>query len=682
MFHVASCPPALRRATSLAAYGLLGLLLLAFPSHSFDCTHDFSSHAAFEYYAAHHFQFGTQVYQNVGPYGFVHYASTYSGYLHGQKTLLANACRLTLLILIVWASGQLPRPILRFWWWASFFLVTPLTKDVSGILEQPLSYVAIYLAALYLLRGRRDKPFHPVSLALWFFLAFWALTKHTSFMLAVLVVGAVCLEGVVRWGVACRRGFESRRVAAGQLLRPLLVLTAFFSFLLLHWGIAGQRLANLPLFVRGIFAFTSGYNEAMILYESPQVALASLLLVGAFLYHSVQGCLMRQRSVARLLLEIAFLYLIWKYGHVRADSEHQTVFLTTLFLLVPPWFFIGSEVKPSAAAPALPGGRQNLERLAFPAAIMLTLYLFLIAAAPGILDPTPVKDCLARNLRWLLSPGRQRAALEAQLRQAQEFAALPEVKRRVKDATIDFFGSLPGFILLNGLNYWPRPMPISFAACNEFLQKANESFYRDARTAPRYVLCRVGSINERTVFQDDALALRALLDNYHPVLAEGNLLLLERNQAPLVVRAERTLIGDYTLPFSQLFAVENPNRDMLWVEARIEHSWLGKLRSFSYQPPPCFLIREFVGETNRSSSLFITAMGSTGCLINPSIEDNRQLAELFLPDTGLQGFRRVESFAFVCPDGEKYFAPEIKLRCYRVPRPPSSITDVKVTAQP
>jgi hypothetical protein len=70
-------------------------------------------------------------------------------------------------------------------------------------------------------------------------------------------------------------------------------------------------------------------------------------------------------------------------------------------------------------------------------------------------------------------------------------------------------------------------------------------------------------------------------------------------------------------------------------------------------------------------------MGSAGCLINPSIENNRQLAELFLPYTDLHSFRRIESFTFTCPGYEKFFVPQIKLRCYRVPRPPSSISGIK-----
>ena len=70
-------------------------------------------------------------------------------------------------------------------------------------------------------------------------------------------------------------------------------------------------------------------------------------------------------------------------------------------------------------------------------------------------------------------------------------------------------------------------------------------------------------------------------------------------------------------------------------------------------------------------------MGSAGCLLNPSIENTRQLAELILPYTDLHGFQRVETMAFTCHGYETYFAPEIKVRCYRVPRPPRSISEIK-----
>lgn len=669
----------MRYAAFLAGYGLLALLLLAFPTHCVDLDHDHSSHATFEYYAARHFQFGTQVYQNIGPYGYVQYVSTYSGYLHLQKTVLANACRLILLLLIIWASRQLPRPGLRIWWWASFFLAVALGSLIPEDLEQPLSYLAIYLAALYLLQNRRDWLFHLSCGGLLFFLAFLALTKHTSLVLVALVIGAVCLNELVRWRAAAQGNPIEPQAVAVKPLRSALVPAGFLVCLLFHWLVAGQHLGNLPLFIRGVFAFSAGYNEALMLRERSGFALASALLTALFLFRSVADGFRRRRPLARVLLEVALLYLVWKHGHVRGDGEHVRGFLVTLFLAMTPWFNITPDPGTSAARFSWPRGARLLERLAFGAAILLAAGLFWtgISRRGGGVHAAPVWECLAHNLEWVLSPGRQRAALEAQLREVRAVAALPEIKSRVKNATIDLFGYLPGFILLNEMNYWPRPMPISFAACNKFLQQANESFYRAPRTAPQYVLCQLGTIDTRTVCQDDALALHALTDNYHPVLGEKGLLLLERNPAPLVAHAEWTHIGDYTVPFGKELSIANPNHDLIWMEAHIEHSLLGKLFSFCYRPPPCLLVRWFVGETNAAASLYTTAMGDAGCLINPSIENNHQLATLFLPYTDLQGFRRVESLAFSSPGYEKYFAPEIRLRCYCVPRPPSSVDKVK-----
>jgi hypothetical protein len=74
-------------------------------------------------------------------------------------------------------------------------------------------------------------------------------------------------------------------------------------------------------------------------------------------------------------------------------------------------------------------------------------------------------------------------------------------------------------------------MPISFAASNEQLARANEAFYRGPATAPEYVLCALYSgLGQRAGIQDDAPALQALLDNYHPDLVEHGMLLLQKNQ--------------------------------------------------------------------------------------------------------------------------------------------------------
>jgi hypothetical protein len=234
-------PPWLRRAAGVGGLALLALSLLQFPSRTYDFTHDLGSQATYEYYAAHDFQFGTQVYQNVGPYGFVHYGDTYSGYLHAQKVVLKNLWRLTLFLLIVWTLRRLPGARLKACWGAGFFLYFAMDYGVLLDWETPFACLTIYLAALYLLQDRCDRAYYLVAGALLCLLAFVALTKHTSFVLASFAVLCVAANKVLR---------REKMVGA-------LIALAFPLFLLLHWALARQALANFAPFVAGSPAATT-----------------------------------------------------------------------------------------------------------------------------------------------------------------------------------------------------------------------------------------------------------------------------------------------------------------------------------------------------------------------------------------------------------------------------------------
>ena len=605
--------PALRRAILYSVWALLLLNLLQFPTETLSLVHDNSSHATFDYYAAHHFQFGKQVYQNVGPYGYVHYAATYSGLLHYRKLVLKNVCRLVLLLLIIWTARRLPHPALRCWWWASFFVFFPLGITQSFDLEQPLSYLPIYLASLYLLQDRGDWGFRIISAGLLFYLAFLALTKHTAFVLSAFSVGAITaqklLGSVARWTNPPARRW---RGLLGAVLPPVV----FSLFLCLHWAIAGQMLANLPSFVRGIFLFSSGYNEAMLLPEEISILPAGILMMAILLTRSLHHWIWGRHPAARVLIEGLFLYLIWKHGFVRADGEHEVAFLESLLLLATPWVFAtvnptldAEAVVPAAnakpPAPRSHGGlwarlakavdvvRQGrptwLRRLSTPLALGIALVLVIIIGSssffgprspwfknsPTNYHPSRLIEHLRYNAAWLLWPRQQRALLDRELIRQRQVADLPLIRERVKNATVDVFGYLPGFALLNGMNYWPRPMPISFAASNAGLQEANESFYRDPARAPEFVLCAVLTIDHRALFQNDALALRALLDNYHPVQMEKDLLLLQKNPPPMRPRSPPQLLGESTLKFRQFLQLDRYEKEMIWMEAQFKLTMLG-----------------------------------------------------------------------------------------------------------
>jgi tetratricopeptide (TPR) repeat protein len=654
--------PLVRRAAYVTGFALLSLTLLEFPRHAYNATHDLSSHATFEYYAAHHFQFGKQVYQNVGPYGYVNYAYNYAGYLPVEKIVLKNLSRLGLFLLILWASGRLPHPGLKLGWWAGFFVFQPFGWPLawpqgSGPMvfqqmdwDQVYGYLTIYLAALYLLQPRKGWSYWLTSGALLVLLAFTALTKNTAFVLAGAVIVAVCLQKLLSKDFAA---------ALGAVL-------IFALSLVVLWVLAGQEPINLPGFMRGIFAFSSGYNEALMKSAPPQTTLIGLLVVGLLCWRSVYNWLVLKQGIGRLMVEAALLFVAWKHGVVRGDLIHVSALFFAAGLLAVPFLWVTLPVQTEGQPARL------------PASFWLVVAAGLVLVPAALLsfpecryEPRGLWERLRSNLAWVASPARQTAKMKGELRDVKALSALPGIKAKVRDSRVDYFGYEPGYVLLNDLNYWCRPMPITFAASNETLERANEAFYRNPQTAPEFVIGVVGSVDGRAAPQDDALALRALLDNYHPVLVEQRQVLLQKNPPPWLDHAEKTLLAERTVRWGERVSLAGWKDSLVWMEVDIQHSLAGKLVSFCFKPPPCYLdCRLLADESRYSRTRFVSSMGTSGCLISPFIDDNSELLKLYQPAHELSDGQRVESFGLSCdPADHRFFKDEIRIRLYSVARP-------------
>jgi hypothetical protein len=688
----------LRRAVAFVGLVLLALNFLEFPRHVNNVWHDTSSFASYEYYAARHFQFGQQVFQNIGPYGYVHYAYLYAGYLPVQKIVLKTFSRLGLFLLVLWVARRLPGSASKFCWWAVFFIFQPFSPlfDWSSLISYPeidwdqdYDYLGIYLAALYLLQDRRDWQFRAAAGACLVFLAFTALTKHTAFVLALAAVGAVFLHKL-QGGFRKVREVRSRRreeaepdvpQKSASLRRRLAVLESapalghlllFCLALGLFWVLAGQQLANLPGFVRGIFAFSSGYSEATLPAPSLQPALFGLLIAGLLLLRSLYNWRALKQGLARMMFEGFLLFIAWKHGFVQMGFPHSGLFFVAALLCAIPFCLL-----PAAPATPSPSGFsqrvRQIARLLWPV-LLAVILLSLIGTAissPGFgYDPGFLFYRLKNNAAWLLSPRAKLAEMDRDLHAVEKMFSLPDIKARVQGARMDFFGDVPGWPLLNRLNYWSRPMPITFAAWNDALEQANEAFYRNPQTAPEFVICDLHRTNNRFVAQDDALALRALLDNYHPVLTEKQFLLVQKNHLPWREHLEKKPISEFRTQFFNPVPLNELSARMIWMEAQLHYSCLGQLRAWVYRPTPCYISFRLAGEPTEYWNRFMAGIGGAGCMLTPLLADNRDLLKFYRPGDGLNDFRRVEVFGFSCdPGDEKYFKKEIQVRFYSVTRP-------------
>jgi hypothetical protein len=405
----------------------------------------------------------------------------------------------------------------------------------------------------------------------------------------------------------------------------------------LLWILAGQKVCHFPQFMRGAMIFSSSYNEALALPAQTQLIYLGLVAIALFALANALRLWQFRLYQFRLpvtVFEAACLFIAWKHGYVRHGG-----FIFWLFVIsASPLLFLAHE-KPllgnSSQAPAQPSlGRRFLLRrgvsLIGPLALLLTATLvcavwacrfdpgnkeFASYGSLGAALSAPVNR-IRSNIAGLCDCRHRRQALELALQHNRSAAALPEVKKAVDDATIDQFGYLPGVPLLNDLHYTPRPMPISFIACNDFLMRRNAEFYRDASTAPAFVLASIGQIDGRFAPQDDALALLELLGHYQPLLAEQGFVLLKR--AASQPGLGRQLRDSRTVAWGESIPLPSADGKFIWCTADIRFSLLGRARSFFYQSAQMFIVLESQGR-ELGAVRFLPCAAHTGFLARPLI---------------------------------------------------------------
>jgi hypothetical protein len=223
-------------------------------------------------------------------------------------------------------------------------------------------------------------------------------------------------------------------------------------------------------------------------------------------------------------------------------------------------------------------------------------------------------------------------------------------------------------------------MPISFAATNEYLLRRNEEFYRDRGQAPRFILCELATIDNRLVSLDDGLALGAILDNYHPVQLDvpwntpgsdmrsdqETPLLLERNvPARMRAQAERTLLETKEIGFGEALPLEGFSEQWLWLEVQVEPSLLGRVRALLLRPAPVELALDVEGHERPAVRKYVATMGTSGFLVSPLIETNRDLFDAYAAGGSMEALERVRSVRFeVDPKDGRFFEPRILVHVY------------------
>jgi hypothetical protein len=572
-------------------------------------------------------QAGTDYVFTYGPLGFFA-TEAHDGNLYWQRYLWELLVKLAAAVVITLALARLPGRGLTLLGAALVIAFVPYHFDT-------IYQVTLLAAGVLLIEGTcRRWPRAAVLVPL---LALLAMTKFTYFVLALWA--ALLAELAVRL-----RGY---RGWVSPALLYLLSLTAV-------WLFCGQNALHLWAYCRNSWEVSAGYGDAMAMSgEALDVGLA-VVTMSLAVFLLLLAAWRNRRSVVHLMCVLLLgpgLFLGWKHGLIRHDGHPFIFFGMTMFvgLLLP-------RLLPRAPGP--------LTWLALGALLACSVGGTLLTAdrvKPSFfgwnLEQTRV------NLAAALSPAAKKRELDAEHARQEEDWRLDRVREEVGGASLDQLSCEQGVVLLNGLNWHPRPVFQSYTAYTPALLRLNADYFRSGG-APDYVLCNFAPVDGRLGASEDAPALLEILRRYYPVLAERQFVLFKRvppgeesPESPPEVVCRRAIRFDEEVMLEDL-----PGTYQL-LSLRFSPSPSGLVRGVCFKRDKLYLeLRTASGKTLRRR--LVAAMAREGFLINPLVDTTGDYVRLY----GTSGGDRVVSFRVTPASGD--FKDDIEMTVSALPRLP------------
>jgi len=427
---------------------------------------------------------------------------------------------------------------------------------------------------------------------------------------------------------------------------------SFVMMFLLLWILCGQSPSQIPGHMAMSMKLTSGHSEAMIsgiwmlrkaTGDMPW-ALAALGLAGTSIFcHGAQRPL-RSSRVAGSTLLAAMLFLAWKAGMVRPDV-HTAVFFTTAAAIP---FMIPSP--PSGRGPFL---RILMPILGYGCLVVSIAGLFTAGQRFNYLPATclvKAKNQIVRNTTRLFSLNEFRENQRAGLSRLRKLHRLPRIQNRVGDDPVDLVSFEQGVLLINELNWRPRPIFQSYLTYTPQLLEANAEFF-DSSRAPRFVIFKLQSIDNRFPTIDDGLALPVILRRYRRLFEENSYLLLEqRDDVPDRSGRKESPVLQQTISLGERMALDDmPGRVQL-LSLDVGYSALGWIRKTLFRAPSLWIKVEIdTGETLKYR--IIPSMIRSPFIFNPLVKDQGSWSNW------LSGASqpRIVAFRVVAEPGEEAF---------------------------
>lgn len=540
---------------------VLFLLTLALPDHAADNGHDYGSQAAIEYWIKSKLAFGIDVIQNVGPYGFISYPSTYTGVLDTQKLVINIGITALFVYLVLNLSASRAKTVQ-----AILFVLVALFA------YQDTFFYALFWMIAYTLLHNNDRLKGAVLIAA---LALLAQAKGTFLTLSIFLIGVLAIRHIIR------------NEYAQAFAKVGIYVFAFTSL----WYAAGQSLTAIPQYVVGVLSFTSGYNEAMQIYEAPKTTLygaALVLSMAAISFARVRSTntpgILRSDTYLFFIIESLLLFVIWKHSYVRADGHVLVlIYYATIISFISIW-----HLRPELKASGVTYFADSTKRLVSFKVIVTVLVLAFAYADFKSLRLFTLKQHFAgrlseleRKISAIQHPLEYSEQLNKQLARNAELMQTKLFKEAVGEHKVSYVGMFPGSLVYNRFNYIPTPSTISFAAWNKAALQRNAEFFINAKTRTKYVIFSAHTIDNRFVPQDDSLAKLELLNRYDPLLYENDNVLLSLNES--LNNYDLLKLGQISSGIGHWIEVP-PSDDPIWLAIEFDQSIMSRIGALLYKP--------------------------------------------------------------------------------------------------
>ncbi len=430
------------------------------------------------------------------------------------------------------------------------------------------------------------------------FAAWISLTKFSAGMaiLIVLLLGSV---GLV---------LRTRRVAW--------ILLIYAGGVLLLWLLAGQRIADLPAWLKNSAEMASGYSGMAIPGPWWQIACYGLAICPMLGVLAWDRWRTRRWNAIPPVLSLAFLcFYVAKSAFVRHDDGHLCIASITalaicLTSVVDVWPRVGQVARGLACASLLPAiilatpfGFENAKPDSWAARLG--------RAVTGRIDNLAAIGGMVLG-RW--SPRTQFDAIDAEVRASCPISP--------GEGSMDEYSYMQYPIFANGAKYDPRPVLQSYAAFTPRLAQMNADHLREA-AAPDRILFSLTPMDGHYPSLEDGLSWPELWTRYEVDPARAPFSVMEY----LALRRSKESrpwklvpLSEGTIEIGKASEVPGAAEGPVWVELEFAPTLAGKLAEAAFKGPMVFLDVQLANGATGKFTL-LPKLTPAGFLLSPLVAD-------------------------------------------------------------